>query len=303
MNLRYAGEVEQDSALLRAARPVADRLFAGDMQGLDVAMFVTDDAARIIGRWVGDRGLLSHLDAVGSVPGFVFEESRAGTSALGTPLEEGEPVLVLGHEHYADCLRGLSAVGVPIVHPASGRIEGVVDLVCRADRYSPMMMALVTHVAREIGDRLLTGFGAQDRALLEAYLLADRRGPRRAIVAVNSRLVIANPHAGEVLGPVDQGLLWDLVERALAAQESVLVLGGDAESAAVQASVAEIRRGGARAAQSCSCVVTRIAEELAPRATRGGRQRSARCCRARAAVGSRCCSAPRRSSASGIGCC
>lgn len=246
LSLDYAGEVEADSALLRAARPVAEQLFAGEMHDMDVAMFVTDDDARIVGRWGGHPGLLAHLDAVGSSPGFVFEETRAGTSALGTALEEGVPVLVLGHEHYADSLQNLSAVGVPIVHPVSGRVQGVVDLVCNADSYSPMMVPLVTRLAHEIGERLLTGFGAQDRGLLEAYLLADRRGPRRPLVAINSRLLIANPHAEEALGGMDHGLLRTMVERALAAHETVLTLGGEPESGTLQASIAEVRDGGAQ---------------------------------------------------------
>lgn len=246
LNLHYAGPVEADSALLRAARPVAERLFSREMQGADVAMFVTDDDARIVGRWVGDPRLMTHLDAVGSLPGFVFEEARAGTSALGTALEEGMPVIVLGHEHYADCLQGLAAVGVPIVHPASGRVQGVVDLVCGADRYSPMMLPLVTRVAHEIGERLLTGFGAQDRGLLEAYLRADRRGPRRPIVAVNSRMLIANPRADEVLGGLDRGLLREMVERALARHERVLALSSETGTGPIQASIQEIRDGGTR---------------------------------------------------------
>src|SRR4051794_35853379 len=105
LDLRYTGPVDTDCALLRAARPVADKLFA-EMGGTHLAMMLTDANSRVLGRWCGHESLARHLDTVGSSPGFVFEESRAGTSALGTVLEEGRSVEVMGHEHYAECLRG-----------------------------------------------------------------------------------------------------------------------------------------------------------------------------------------------------
>jgi len=246
LELRYTGVPAADNALLRAARPVARELFA-QLQGIDTAMLLTDADARVLARWCGEPGLSGHLDRVGAAPGFVFEECRAGTSALGSVLEEGAAVEVIGPEHFSERLQGLSAVGVPVVHPVSGRIEGVVDLVCPSARRSALMAALITRTAGDIAGRLLTGYAGRDRLLLDAFLRADRRGPRRPMLAINERMMIVNPQAAGVLGEADHGALWDRVGRALRDRRTdVVVAAGAAEAEAVHGVISEARDGGDR---------------------------------------------------------
>lgn len=245
LDLRYTGPVDDDSALLRAARPIAEKLL-GEMEGSDVAMLLTDAHSCVLGRWCGNAGLARRLEEFGGSPGFVFEESRAGTNALGTVLEEGRGVEVIGPEHYAECLRGLSAVGMPVRHPVSGRIEGVVDLVCPWELYSPVMKPLIARAAEEIGARLLTGYAGRDRVLLHAYLQAERRGPRRPMLAINARVLIANPPAADLLRSSSHALLWDKVDRAMNGVQAECTLFHDDEGSEVQGTVTPIRDAGER---------------------------------------------------------
>jgi transcriptional regulator of acetoin/glycerol metabolism len=243
--VRYAGGADGDSALLRAARPVVQRLFE-EMRGINAAMLLTDANARVVGRWSDDRAFCRQLDERGATVGFVYEESRVGTSALGTVLEEGRTVEVLGAEHYAENLQDVSAVGVPILHPVSGRLEGVIDLVCPNEHHSPTMLPLVVRAAEEIGTRLITGYAGEDRALLDAYLHAERRGPKRPMLAINGRVLMANPLAAKLLGPTDHEMLWEGVQRSLRSRESELVVVSDDAGVTVRATIIETRDGGER---------------------------------------------------------
>lgn len=214
----FGGEVDESGRLVQAADPVAARLTA-ELADADVAMVLADREGRILKRWAGSR-LLADLDAVSALPGFVFNESTVGTSALGTTMEDEQPVLVRGAEHFISRFDGLCAAGTPIRHPVSGRVEGAIDLVCPAGSPVTFMLPLITRAAREIEDRLLLGHAEADRDLLERLLQIDRRGPQQARFAVNGRLLMANSLAGDLV-PGGGGMhtaLWEQVQRAITDQ-------------------------------------------------------------------------------------
>jgi transcriptional regulator of acetoin/glycerol metabolism len=223
IELPHRGQVDTDSAFLRAVRSVVEPIF-GEMHTDAVAVLVSDAQGRLLGRWASARHLLVALDSVAAAPGYDCGEQLAGTTALGTVLEEQHPVAVRGAEHFSDVYRDLSAFGAPITHPVSGTLEGAIDFVSATEEASELMMPLAIRAASEIGTRLLSGYASADRALLDGYLRADRRGHRRPVIAVNDRLLIANPLATDLLAGVDRQLLQEKIERALADGRRKVVL-------------------------------------------------------------------------------
>ncbi|WP_236792156.1 sigma-54-dependent Fis family transcriptional regulator [Amycolatopsis sp. GM8] len=223
MELPHRGAVDPDSALLRAVRSVVEPIFA-EMRTDAVAVLVSDAQGRLLGRWASARRLLGALDSVAAAPGYDCGEQLAGTTALGTVLEEQHPVAVRGAEHFSEVYRELSAFGAPIIHPVSGTLEGAIDFVSSTNEASELMMPLAIRAAGEIGTHLLSGYAAADRALLDGYLRADRRGYRRPIIAVNDRVLIANPLATDLLAGVDRQLLQEKIERAMADGRRKVVL-------------------------------------------------------------------------------
>ena len=51
------------------------------------------------------------MDRVYAAPGFVSLEELVGTNGIGTPLEAGQPVAVVGCEHYVEALDPAACVG------------------------------------------------------------------------------------------------------------------------------------------------------------------------------------------------
>jgi transcriptional regulator of acetoin/glycerol metabolism len=238
---RFAGEVDDNNVLLRAARPIAEDL---TLQFADagVAMLLADRDGRLVGRWAAGV-LLDQLDGISARPGFVFDEATVGTSALGTALEDALPAIVLGTEHFMRRLEGLCAAGAPIRHPATGRIEGSMDIVCPTGTPQTFMLPLITRAIRDVEDRLVNGHSAADRALLDGFLQTDRRGPRRPMLAVNSRLLLANTLVGDLLdGNTGRHVtLWEQVRRAIADGDSTIVLDADSPGGPVHGAVRELR--------------------------------------------------------------
>jgi len=238
---RYAGEVDHKIALLRAARPVV-RYLTEQLGGEEVAVFLADRDGRVLGRWAHGC-LLERLDHISASPGFIVDEATIGTSALGTSLEIGKPMVVLGTEHFVSSLDRLCSVGSPIRHPVTGRIEGAMDIVCPVGAGSTFMLPLITRVVREVEQRLLSGHAAADRALLDGFLRTERRGRKRPVLAVNSRLMVANTLAGDLLGDGVGGhaTLWEQVRRALADGKTTIVIDPDAQPGPLQGFVHELR--------------------------------------------------------------
>jgi transcriptional regulator of acetoin/glycerol metabolism len=157
----------------------------------------------VLTRDTGDSRLESHLDAVWLAPGFSYAEQHVGTNGIGTALEGGGPARVFGHEHYVEHLEDFACTGVPVRHPVTHKVLGVVDLTCWRHDAGAMMAAAASALARRIEAALLELSGRREHALLHDYLTACRRN-REAILAVGDDLLMLNDRARELLAPSDQ---------------------------------------------------------------------------------------------------
>ncbi|SHK51372.1 Transcriptional regulator of acetoin/glycerol metabolism [Pseudonocardia thermophila] len=216
--LPYTDDFDDDSRLLRAARPVLDRLETS-LSGTSTSVLLADAEARILERWVGEKSLHDALDRAHVAPGFGFAEEFAGTNGVGTALEDAVPVTVRGEEHYADFLRHLACVGVPIRHPTTGAVEGILDISCLAAEYNPLMPPLILEAVRHIETRLTQMSSQSEVALLEAFARACRRH-RGAVVAISPNMIFTNPPAVKHLIPTDQAILWDAARTTVSSGRS-----------------------------------------------------------------------------------
>lgn len=216
MSLQRGAGVNVDCALLRAARPVVNALIR-DLSDSHVWIQVVDRDAQVVGQWATDYPSESRLAGLCDV-GSIVDEGLVGTTVLGTVLEERRPMSVWGPEHFHENLSTVSGAGAPIVHPGSGVLQGAVSVGCDLSIPMGMLSALVNQAAKEIGTALVTGFSRIDRELLDVYLRVERRGPRRPVIAVNSRVCVSNMEAslhGEAMPSHEE--LWDLIQKTAAA--------------------------------------------------------------------------------------
>jgi transcriptional regulator of acetoin/glycerol metabolism len=232
--------IDTEGSLLRAARPVIEDLFR-QMPDSGAAVILVDDTACVLERWASDPGTMGSLDAIQAAPGHVMEEIHVGNTALGTVIEEGRTTAVIGSEHFVCNLQQFSAVGAPIRHPITGRFQGVVDVILPAAQSSALMLPLILHTADEVGARLLSGYAALDRCLLDGFLRMDRHGPRAPTIAVNARILMSNSEASGIVGSNDHVVLWEQVRRAMGkgVTDTELVLRPDV--AAIPAKITTIR--------------------------------------------------------------
>ncbi|CAN5411368.1 hypothetical protein BH10ACT1_BH10ACT1_31200 [soil metagenome] len=199
--------------LATLAGPVLDRL-SSTLSDTRTTVVLTDAHAGVLDRRAGTRSLGDLLDGVGLVPGYSYAEDVVGTNGMGTAAEERRTVTISGPEHYAEALHPLTCVGVPIQHPITGRLEGVLDLTCFNEDAGPWMTPLVAEAVAGVQGLLEEHSTVAERALLGAFLRASHRASG-AVVSLNDSLVLTNPAAARLLDGVDHGALWELGSSAL----------------------------------------------------------------------------------------
>lgn len=209
---RYAPAFDTEAPLIRAAGPVLDHVNErlGDV---GISFLLTDTSARILERRCSNAYLLDRLDAVSAAEGFVFAEGDVGTNGVGTALELGRTVRVDGHEHYAGTLHEFTCVGVPI-RGVDRRLHGLLDVTCAADHNNSLVEYVAEQTVAQIEQRLWAQQSAGERALLDRFIAASRRG-RSNFFLVSERMLISSPRAAQLLDGTEQALVWEHVSRLL----------------------------------------------------------------------------------------
>ncbi len=223
-SLTFRGEHHARAALRVAADPVLSRL-AEELSGLDAGVLLCDQDAVVVQRWVSDAGILPLMDRIHSDVGFCISEETIGTNGVGSVIESGQAMQISGPEHLAEALQPFTCVGVPVHHPVTRRLEGVITMNCRAASGNPLLTPLMTSTAQEVESRLLAQATTSERLLLDEYLVAI--GSRRApVAAVGQDIFIAGPRVTDLLEGVDRAALWEYVRGvALGSSKSAVEAG------------------------------------------------------------------------------
>jgi sigma-54 dependent transcriptional regulator, acetoin dehydrogenase operon transcriptional activator AcoR len=129
MNVREVpiADVDRRSRLITAAAPVLEAMVE-ELADTRFSVLLADRSATIVDRRVGSRGLNRDLDRALAIPGGPYVEDVSGTNSLATAFELQQPIAVTGEEHFLEALRVFTCYGAPIRHPATRRIEGVLDI-------------------------------------------------------------------------------------------------------------------------------------------------------------------------------
>ncbi|MFC0451416.1 sigma-54-dependent Fis family transcriptional regulator [Rhodococcus jostii] len=219
-DLPYTPDVDRDSRLRRAADPVIDNLVL-HLQDAPATILLADSAAQIVDRRAGDAGLRARLDRAYVAPGFRYAEEDTGTNGIGTALEERRPFQVSGGEHFREALQSLACVGVPIIHPITRTVEGILDITSNLSDSNALMGALAQSAVREIQSRLYAESSDREQLLLQSFLQASRRGSS-AVVSLNQDVIMTTPMAAQIIDTSDQALLWDWACRMLAGRDEYI---------------------------------------------------------------------------------
>ncbi|QAY62595.1 GAF domain-containing protein [Xylanimonas allomyrinae] len=201
-------DVDPASLLVRCALPVLHRIEV-DAADVPLVIALTDQRARIVQRIDSSAAVGRLLDRVDFAPGYNYAESSMGTNGVGTVFEAGRALAVVGPEHFTDNLQPFACAGAPIIDPVTGRVEGVLDITCLAQTWTPIMHALVKSAAADIGRNLLMDRSQAQQAIFETFVRTAARSAQQAVFAFGGNVFMANPRAQELFDADEQRILRD----------------------------------------------------------------------------------------------
>lgn len=237
----YDETIDPRGRLARSAAPVMQRL-QDQLNDIPVSIVLTDAQGRLIKRTDEESTLARLFDTVYFAPGFSYAETHVGTNGVGTALEDGRPVFVCGPEHFNERSLPFACAGAPIRNPMTRRVEGLIDLSCRAEDAHPMMRALVQEAAIDIERLLLEDGSERQRLVLEKFLAVSRRSGG-AVVSVSGDVVISNKRASSLLTSADEARLWLAATDAQQLESSSLIEMSLAEGRWAQVRCHPVARG------------------------------------------------------------
>jgi transcriptional regulator of acetoin/glycerol metabolism len=203
-----ADDIDGESRLLRSAAPVLEEI-GDEIAGTGLIVLLADREGRVVRRVLDNSQVERRIDDFGIAMGARFSEDAVGTSSLGTPLEVRHGVAVNGAEHYLERLRGLSCYGAPIIHPATGRVEGALDMTVEADTVDPLFTPFVDRAVRDIERRLLDGSKVSQQRLVAAFQDVAPHS-RAAVAAVGVDMLLHNAAAANLLSSNDYVVLREI---------------------------------------------------------------------------------------------
>ncbi|MDN5916367.1 MAG: Fis family transcriptional regulator [Pseudonocardia sp.] len=206
----YFADLDFESRLVRCAEPVIDQL-AEQVADVPMCVALTDSRARLLARKDGTQSFGRVIDRVSFAQGFGYAEGEVGTNGVGTVLEAGHSVHIVGAEHYVDSLQAFACAGAPVRDPFSGRIEGVLDISCFAEQSTPLLHSLVRSAAAKIEHNLVADRDQSQQALFDLYSRVDARS-RAAVLAVGPLMTVANRRLQALLASDDRESLQDHVQ-------------------------------------------------------------------------------------------
>jgi transcriptional regulator of acetoin/glycerol metabolism len=205
-------DVDRRSRLMVAAEPVLDRM-ARDLADTRFSALLADAASVIVDQRVGQRSLNAALERVMAVPGSRYVESVSGANALATAFELRQGIAVTGAEHYLEALQQFSCYGAPIVHPATRRLEGVLDVTGHVKDTTQLLAPFLLRAVADIEQQLLAGSRLAEQRMLAAFHVHAENRPFPVLV-LGDDVLLANRHAVDALHASDHARLRGLAIEA-----------------------------------------------------------------------------------------
>lgn len=144
-----------------------------------------------------------------------------GTNGIGTVFEAGQPISVVGPEHFSENLHLFACTGAPVIDPVTGRVEGVLDISTLSSSWSPLMHTLVKSAAKDIGRNFLLDRGQAQRAIFETYLKVVARSARQAVFAFGDSVFVASAAAQQMFDAEEQRIMREHAMFLMAGKDRV----------------------------------------------------------------------------------
>lgn len=207
--------MQEREEFLRIAEPEVERLFLRLVDSEYLVSLASTQGAMLLFRC--DYQYLADLAGTGVIPGSVWTEDRQGTNGIGTCLQVGKSVTIVGDQHYGAAIKGLTCLTAP-VFGRHGAIESVINVTSARgdfdDRTNKVVQSIVERSARRIENSY---FGRLHRRNLQLRLVdntetVDLAEEGRLALDDAGRIIDSSSHVTRLLGCLREQLMGEPAE-------------------------------------------------------------------------------------------
>lgn len=175
-----------------------------------------DDGGGLLGRWEGDGRLEPRLigQAWVSEAGATKPTWVTRSHAIHVVLGLGAPTRFHGEGNLNECHFDTQSVAVPILHPTTQRLLGILALEGPGVRAGDLLLPWLMEIGFAVQSRLCGTFLTGVKLLVHSYVSA-RRDARRPVICLDRDTLLCNAPAARQIGSSDHRVLWDLASRFL----------------------------------------------------------------------------------------
>src|SRR5690625_4977780 len=137
-----------ESEFYWSSLPVIEEIYT-KIKGTEHLITLSDDKGRII-HLEGDKKTLEKGAEMNFIIGADWSEQVAGSNAIGTSLETGEPVQIFSYEHFCEGVHPWVCSAAPIRDPFNQEILGIIDLTGPSELAQPHSLSVVQTMSQLI---------------------------------------------------------------------------------------------------------------------------------------------------------
>lgn len=190
---------EENKVLIQIAKPFMENLHKF-VKGSGFVVVLTDEEGSIL-EMFGDEGAWRNPLTNNFFPGAGWEETEAGTNAIGTALIIGEPIQVSGAEHFCQKHHCLTCSAAPIFD-AKKRVIGVLDMSGSVHSSHMHTLGMIVAAAEAIMAQLSIKQKNNELAVINNRLTNFFNAVSDGVIIFDSNGVVneSNPAARSILG-------------------------------------------------------------------------------------------------------
>ncbi len=212
--------LEGEKDLIQVAEPFIHHLY-NFLKGTSFFSILTDRDGCIL-RVIGDENILEEAISLKMIPGAFMDEQNIGTNAMGTSLEEQQPVQISGKEHFIKEYYRWTCSAAPIRSP-EGEIIGCLDLTGAIENVNThtlgMVVAAVNAIEKTIRLKQNNTLLKQNNLFTEKLMNSIQAGILSC--SLDGTILTANDQTFSLLGEEEESLFSRSISSLIPSWENI----------------------------------------------------------------------------------
>ncbi|MDN5345380.1 MAG: sigma-54 dependent transcriptional regulator, acetoin dehydrogenase operon transcriptional, partial [Clostridia bacterium] len=186
-------------SLIKIAKTYINTLYKA-VEGSGFIIFLADEEGVIL-LLKGDPPELERHKRINLVEGAVWSEKEAGTNAVGTAIVIGQPVQIVGCEHFCASQHHITCSAAPIFD-CTNEMIGIINMSAESEKVHPHTLGMVMAAARAIENQLRLEKALEDVIKANNTMKTTLISVPEAIVTLDEggRISQINPNAANMFG-------------------------------------------------------------------------------------------------------